>query len=81
MLKYRGKAQLTGLSLISKIYKFIYRKPTADCQTKATNKKNSGIIGKTSTKGENGAYASGKVKTSNIIFKIQNFIYTYSILL
>ncbi len=43
-----------------------YLKPTADCQTKATNKKNIGITGKTSTKGENGAYASGKVKSNNI---------------
>ena len=44
-----------------------YLKPTADCQTKATNRKNTGITGKTSTKGENGAYASGKVKIDNII--------------
>lgn len=50
-----------------KILKSIhYLKPTADCQTKATSKKNNGITGKTSTNGENGAYASGKVKIKNI---------------
>lgn len=56
------------LIIKNKIFQFlVYLKPTADCQTKATNKKKTGIIGRTSTKGENGAYASGKVKRNNII--------------
>lgn len=31
--------------------KIVYLKPTAACHTKANNKKNKGITGKTSTKG------------------------------
>lgn len=50
-----------------------YRNPTADCQTKATNKKNSGITGKISTIGEKGAYASGNVKIDNHIYLIFNY--------
>ena len=36
-----------------------YLKLTDACQTNANNKKNTGIIGKISTIGSNGAYASG----------------------
>lgn len=51
------------------LYKDIYRrhfilldylKPMAACQTKANNKKNTGIIGNTSTIGLKAIYASGK---------------------
>ena len=38
----------------------IYLNPTAACQTKANNKKNTGIIGNTSTSGLKTTYASGK---------------------
>jgi len=37
-----------------------YLKPIAACQTKANNKKKTGIIGKTSTIGLKATYASGK---------------------
>ena len=36
-----------------------YLKPIAACQTKANNKKKTGITGKTSTIGLNATYASG----------------------
>ena len=38
---------------------WLYRKLTDACQTKANNKKKTGITGNTSTMGSNGAYASG----------------------
>ena len=43
-----------------------YLKPTAACQTKASNRKKIGIIGNISTNGRNIAYASGNLlKTIN----------------
>jgi hypothetical protein len=41
-----------------------YLKPIAACQTKASNKKKTGIIGKTSTIGLNITYASGNFDKS-----------------
>lgn len=44
-----------------------YRKLTAACQTKASKKKRIGIIGNTSTRGSNGAYASGNFASNKAI--------------
>lgn len=49
------------LPVLVKIYIVIYAylKPIAACHTNASNKKNTGIIGRTSTKGSRIEYASG----------------------
>ena len=44
-----------------------YRKLTEACQTKANNKKKTGIIGKTLTMGSKGAYASGNFASNKSI--------------
>lgn len=44
----------------------IYLNPIAACQTKANNKKKTGIMGKTSTIGLNAIYASGKRDKSKL---------------
>jgi hypothetical protein len=54
--------------------KLIYRKLTDACQTKASNKKRTGIMGKTSTIGSKTAYASGslpKIIIQKIIKKVK----------
>jgi hypothetical protein len=48
------------------VKKKVYLKLTDACQTKASNKKSTGITGKTFTIGSKGAYASGnfaRIKT------------------
>ena len=50
---------LTTLQINLVIFKYNYLKLTDACQTKANNKNNTGITGKISTMGSNGAYASG----------------------
>jgi hypothetical protein len=52
-----------------------YRKLTDACHTKARSKKSTGTIGSTSTRGSNGAYASGRrpiTKSGNICIKKWN---------
>lgn len=44
----------------------IYLNPIAACQTKANNKKKTGIIGNTSTIGLNTTYASGNRAKSKL---------------
>lgn len=52
-----------------------YLKPIAACQTKANNKKKTGIIGNTSTIGLNTVYASGnRAKTKLSIIKTYRYI-------
>jgi hypothetical protein len=45
--------------LSTKMRQLTYRKPTAACHTNASNKKNTGMTGSTSTKGLKIWYASG----------------------
>ena len=60
------------------LYCFFYEKsylnPTAACQTNASNKKKTGIIGNTSTIGLNTTYASGK-RASNKLSIIKTSVY------
>lgn len=56
---------------IKLIYLIIHLKLTEACQTKAKRKNKIGIIGKVSTKGLSGAYASGSL----IIIKFNNNIF------
>ena len=60
-----------------------YLNPTAACQTKANNKKKTGIIGNTSTIGLKATYASGKRDNNkvSIIEYIKFLRVTISILL
>ena len=51
------------MSLLTKFY----LKLTDACQTKAKSKKSTGIIGKTSTIGSKGAYASGNFASKKAI--------------
>lgn len=52
-------------------YLIVHLKLTEACQTKARRKNRIGIIGKVSTKGLNGAYASGNL----VIIKFNNNIF------
>jgi hypothetical protein len=62
-----GKSQGTPTALpLMMVCTLCYRKLTAACHTKASNKNNTGITGKTSTKGSKGAYASGKRRSNDI---------------
>ena len=66
------------LSFSFLIYSKIYLNPTAACQTKANNKKKTGIIGNTSTIGLNATYASGKrANTKLSIIKTSIYLYIY----
>jgi hypothetical protein len=47
--------------------KYSYLKPTDACQTKASNRKNKGIAGNTSTIGLNAAKASGNLETRIVV--------------
>jgi hypothetical protein len=47
--------------------KYPYLKPTDACQTKASNRKNTGIAGSTSTTGLKTAYASGNLETRIVV--------------
>ena len=51
-----------------------YLNPTAACQTKANNKKKTGIIGNTSTIGLNATYASGS-RASNKLSITKTSVY------
>ena len=44
-----------------------YLNPTDACQTKASNRKNTGIAGITSTIGRNAVYGSGKADSKKLI--------------
>ena len=59
-----------------KLYILNYLNPIEACQTKANNKKKTGIIGKTSTIGLKTMYASGK-RDNNKVSIIIKFIYIY----
>ena len=48
---------------------YSYLNPIAACQTKANNKKKTGIIGKTSTIGLNTIYASGNRANNKLSIK------------
>jgi len=61
--------------MFSKYKKLIsYLNPIAACQTNASNKKKTGMIGKTSTIGLNKTYASGKREINKVSID-QTFIY------
>ena len=67
------------LFFFSKIIKNdYYLKLTEACQTKAKSKNKIGIIGKTSTSGSNGAYASGNFVKKKVIKKYLVLINIYS---
>ncbi len=52
-----------------------YLKPIAACHTNASNKKKTGMIGKTSTIGLKTTYASGKRDNNKVSIFIVKFIY------
>ena len=49
-----------------------YLNPTDACQTKASNRKNTGIAGITSTIGRNAVYGSGKADSKKLISIVSN---------